>query len=423
MKWLSFFFAWCLPAWLHAQTDGPEAPFIRSTQLYQTGYQTLYPVLSLNDGKTLQLEFDDMEGNVKNYFYTFQLCNADWTPVQLSTFDYIRGFAQNRITDYHYSSVALTRYTHYQASFPSNESAPTVSGNYLCKVFLDNDTSKTVFTKRFLVVSNGVSIAAQLQQPQNTQISPSFQKISFTVNTRALQLVNPFQQLKVVLMQNDRWDNAIYIDKPTFYSGTEFQYNTDDVVVFPGGKQWRWLDLRSFRFQSDRIAKVDYGKTATTVYLKPDPDRAPAPYYFYADYNGKYFLNNTDGYTPAYQSDYATVRFMYIPQDNVQLPDQDLYVFGAMTNYALNDSTRMHFNPAKGVYESSLFLKMGFYNYCYVTLDRNNPKAKASFALTEGNHFETENEYEILVYFRPLGGRADQLVGRYSMNTRGGQPQ
>ena len=422
MKFAPLLLLLFLPGWLQAQIDGPQASNIRSVQLFPIGQQMQYPVLSLQGGSALQLEFDDLDGDVKNYFFTYQLCNADWTPVQLSTFDYIRGFAQNRISNYRYSSISLTRYTHYIAAFPNRDTGPSVSGNYLVKVFLDNDTSKTVLTKRFLVVSNAVSIAAELLQPLNPQISGTFQKISFTVNTRALDMPNPFQQLKVVLMQNDRWDNAIYLDKPTFYSGSEFQFNSDDVEIFPGGKQWRWLDLRSFRFQSDRIAKVDYGKKATTVYLKPDPDRAPAPYYFYADYNGRYFLSNGDGNMPAFQSDYATVNFMYIPQDNVPLQGQDVYLFGALTGYALNDSTRMRFNPAKGVYEGSAFLKMGFFNYTYVTLEQNNPRATASFALTEGNHFETENEYEILVYYRPLGGRADQLVGRYSMNTRGGQP-
>jgi hypothetical protein len=77
----------------------------------------------------------------------------------------------------------------------------------------------------------------------------------------------------------------------------------------------------------------------------------------------------------------------------------------------------MVFNPASGAYEGSALLKMGFYNYAYVTVNKNQPHSGPSFEFTEGNHMETENDYDILVYYRSLGGRSDQLVGIYSTNT------
>ncbi len=53
----------------------------------------------------------------------------------------------------------------------------------------------------------------------------------------------------------------------------------------------------------------------------------------------------------------------------------------------------------------------------YVTVDRDDPKRSASFAQTEGNLWETENEYLILVYYRPLAGRADELIGYTRLNS------
>ncbi|HVY73665.1 MAG TPA: DUF5103 domain-containing protein [Puia sp.] len=405
---------------LSAQAQQPDAvymPGIRMPQLYVKGNQLAYPVISLNGADRLDLDFDDIDPHVKNYFYTYQLCNADWTPVDISTFDYIRGFAQNPITDYRYSSIALTRYTHYHVSLPERGAVLTRAGNYLVKVFLDSDTSKLAFTRRLLVVDNTVSIAAEYLQPMNAQIMQTYQKIQFTVNTRSLSLTNPFQQLKVVVLQNHRWDNSLYIDKPSFYSGTTFEYNSDDVSVFPGGKQWRWVDLQSFRYQSDRVAHVDYLPRSFTVYVKPDGDRSPQPYYYYTDYNGGYFIQTTESINTYYQTDYATVKFTFVPPDNTPFNGKDLYIIGAMTGYQYNDETKMVFNPQKGVYEGSLFLKMGYYNYAYVTLDTGDPQAKPSFEFTEGNHFETENSYTILVYYRELGGRADQLVGLYDLHT------
>ncbi|MFI5124372.1 MAG: DUF5103 domain-containing protein [Chitinophagales bacterium] len=394
---------------------------IHTVQLYLHGNQLAYPVVTLNGGEKIDLEFDDLDANYKSYYYAYQLCNADWTPVQVSSFDYIRGFEQNPIPNYHYSSVALTRYTHYHAVLPEQGSVITRSGNYLLKVFLDNDTSKLAFTRRLLVQENSVSIAGQFLQPMNPQISQTHQKIQFTVNSRALSLINPFQQLKVIVLQNHRWDNALYIDKPSFFSGTDFEYNSDDIPVFPGGQQWRWLDLQSFRYQSDRVARADYQAAATTIYVKPDVDRSPLPYYFYTDYNGQYFIKTTESINPFWQTDYATVQFTFIPPDNTALPGQDVYLFGALTGYTFDDASRLNFDTQKGIYEGSALLKMGYYNYAYVTLNKNDPAAKASFQFTEGNHLETENDYLILVYYRAMGGRADQLVGTFSLNTLNAQ--
>jgi hypothetical protein len=403
---------------LEAQTpDSVYMANIYSARLYLKGNPLAYPVLTLNGNEQMELVFDDLDADVKSYYYTYQLCNADWTPVQVSTFDYIRGFAQNQITDYHYSSLALIRYTHYHVLLPENNSRLTLSGNYMLKVYLNNDTSKLAFTKRLLVVQNAVSIAAQILPPMNPQFSTISQKLQFTVNSRALPISNPFQQLHVVILQNNRWDNAIYMGNPSFYSGTNFEYNSDEVPVFPGGNQWRWLDLQSFRFQSDRIAHVDYLKNGDVIQAKPDKDRSGMPYYFYEDNNGKYFIQTTDLVDPNWQGDYGRVRFAFVPPDNVPFEGRDLYLLGEFTGYKLNDASHMIFNPASGAYEGSALMKMGFYNYAYVTVNSNERGALPSFEFTEGNHFETENNYDILVYYRTLGGRSDQLVGIYSMSS------
>ncbi len=418
MKYLFLFILGWIGTGLKAQTpDSVYMPNICSAKLYLKGNQLADPRLTLDGNDQLELVFDDLDADAKSYYYTYQLCNADWTPVQVSTFDYIRGFAQNQITDYHFSSVALIRYTHYHLLLPENNSRITLSGNYMLKVYLNSDTSQIAFTKRLLVVQNAVSIAAQILPPMNPQISYSHQKLQFTVNSKALSISDPFQQLHVVILQNSRWDNAIYMGNPSFYSGTEFEYNSDEVPVFPAGNQWRWLDLQSFRYQSDRIDRVDYLKNGSVIYVKPDKDRSGQNYYYYTDNNGKYFIQTTDLVDPNWQGDYGRVRFVFVPPDNTPLEGKDLYLLGEFTGYRLNDASRMVFNPSSGAYEGSALLKMGFYNYAYVTVNSNQPGAAPSFEFTEGNYFETENNYDILVYYRPLGGRSDQLVGIYSMNS------
>lgn len=258
----------------------------------------------------------------------------------------------------------------------------------------------------------------QYLQPFNPDISRTHQKIQLTVNTRSLNVTNAFQQVKVWILQNNRWDNAIHDIQPSFFSGNTLQYNSDDAFIFPGGNEWRWLDLQgNFRYQSERVQRGSYGNSSTELFLKPDGDRSNNPYYFYKDYNGKFYIQTTESINPYWQTDYATVHFSFVPQDHTQYPDKDVYLFGTFTGFAINDSTKMSFNSEKGAYQVSLFLKNGYYNYSYISIDQNSPDKTASFASTEGNHLETENDYTILVYYRQLGGRSDELVGISKLNS------
>lgn len=398
-------------------TEKIYSPRIQSAQLHVFGNQIAYPILKLNGTERLELHFDDLDANVKNYSYTFLLCNADWTPAMLSQFDYIRGFSQQRINTYRVSTLAYTRYTHYQAVLPDRNCMPSRSGNYILKVFLDGDTSKLAFTKRLLVYEDKAIIAAQIQQPFNARYFKSHQKIQFKVNTKNLQVVNALQQINVALLQNDRWDNAVRNIRPTFMTNNQLEYNTEEDAVFPAGKEWRWLDLRSFRLQSDRVKSANYTTKSTEIFVKPDLSRRSQQFNFYRDINGRYYLEPSESVNPYWQADYATVRFTYVPAGNIPFPDKDVYLLGQLTNYGASDSALMRFNAEKGVYETSLFLKQGYYDYSYGTIDRNAKNKVISVEETEGNYWESENEYTILVYYRPLGGRADELVGIMKINS------
>ena len=65
----------------------------------------------------------------------------------------------------------------------------------------------------------------------------------------------------------------------------------------------------------------------------------------------------------------------------------------------------------KKVFEKTLLLKQGYYYYTYVSKILNDKKNITGTADTEGNYSETENTYTILVYYRSLSDRADELVG------------
>jgi hypothetical protein len=279
------------------------------------------------------------------------------------------------------------------------------------------------------VVDNQASVVAQIQQPFNGEIFRTWQKIPFTVGLGdRLQVMNHLQQIKVMVLQNYRWDNALINVKPTFFSGKKLDFNTEEQIVMPGGKEWRWLDLRSLRLQSDRIAKANYSTRSTEIFVKPDVDRSQQRFVYYRDNNGMYTVETTESLNPYWHTDYATVHFTYIPPENVPFDGKDLFLIGAMNNYNLDDSAKMVFNNDTRVYEKTLFLKQGYYNYNYVTVDQGDKKRAASYENTDGNYWYTENDYMILVYYRALAGRADELVGITHVNSStgrkgvGGQP-
>ncbi len=398
-------------------------PQIKTVQLYMMGNQLGYPILELNTGDRMELHFDDMDADIKSYSYTFQLCNADWSPAMVSPFDYISGFMQQRISTYRTSNVALTRYTHYQAVLPDRSCAPKVSGNYILKVFLGADTSSLAFTKRFVVFENRAIISANVVQPFNPNYFRTHQKVEFKINTKNLQVVNAAQQMSVSILQNFRWDNAAVELRPVFMTNNILQYNTETEAIFPSGKEWRWLDLRSLRFQSDRIDSGHYFKNSTEIFVKPTASRRTQEFNFYGDHDGRYFIETLDNFNPLWQADYAIVHFAFVPSGNTPYVNKDLYLFGQLTNYGKDPEARMHFNAEKGAYETAILLKQGYYDVGYATMPVGTQKKVFAFDETEGNYWETENNYTILVYYRPLGGRYDQLVGLTRINSLTGRLQ
>ncbi len=392
---------------------------IKAVRFHMYGDQESLPVYKINSGDQLELNFDDLDANVRSYYYTMVLCDYDWKPVDISPFLYTKGFTQQRIATYRYSSIALTRYTHYQAMLPDRNTRLTMSGNYLLKVFLDGDTSKLAFTRRMLVLEQKASIGGQITQPFAPQLFKSHQKVQFTANINGLNTFSAAQQIKVVILQNNRWDNAITDIKPTFVRGNSLVYTMESNLVFPGGKEWRWLDLRSLRLQSDRVQKADYKKNSTDMFLFPDADRSAQRYVYFRDLNGMYLVETYESINPYWQGDFATVHFKLAAPNATAYPDKDIYLAGQLTNYEFNDKTRMVFNAEKGVYETTAFLKQGYYNYTYIAVDKNNPVNRRDL---EGDYWETENSYTILMYYRSFTDRSDQLIGIGKINSRTDRP-
>jgi hypothetical protein len=417
----SLFLLWLLQllgvnTWLSAQS--PDRVFsnkIRSVKIFRVGDPASYPILYLNANEQLELHFDDMDGDVKFYYYSLQLCNADWRPANLPPFDYWRGFLSNRIGTYRLSNLVQTRYTHYQAVFPERNSGPTRGGNYLLRVYLNDDTNRVVFTRRILVVNKKVTVGGTVLQAFRGEYFQTHQRVLATVNTQGsnLQTLSP-QDLKLTLLQNYNWPTAQTLDRPTIYRSNYYEYAEEETTRFPAGKEWRWVDLRSFRLRSERVSRIVDSDTSRRidVYVTPDEDRGRQVYLFYRDLNGLFLTENRDNPNPWWQSDYAWVHFTYIPPGYKPLAGKRIYLQGELCGYGTEPAHEMKFNDSLGVYQGKLYLKQGFYNYRYAAVPDPNPQPlPPSASPIEGDFWGTENHYLLLLYFRPFGARADELIG------------
>jgi hypothetical protein len=267
-----------------------------------------------------------------------------------------------------------------------------------------------------VVADSRAKVGAQILQPFNSSLFRTGQKVNVVVQTDSrIQVMSP-NDIKVAILQNNNWQTSVFIDRPTIYRGNYYEYSDEAYTALPAAKEFRWVDLRSLRLKSDRMLDINTRGDTTKVVMLPDPQRSSQVYVYYRDLNGCYTIETLESINPFWQGDYAIVNFSYIPPDNKPFPGNDLYLFGEFTNYASDTSGKMVFNSERGAYEKTMFLKQGFYNYLYA-LKPPSGKGLPDFSTTEGNYYGTENSYIVLVYYRPFGARADEVIAFTSLNS------
>jgi hypothetical protein len=388
------------------------SPAIKSVEFYNTKKQGSFPIIALKSGEQVLLAFDDLRGGSRNYYYTIEHCDDKWNSSNLSTAEYLQSFTDDRITDYTYSTNTIQKYTHYQLKLPNDNIAPKIAGNYILKVYEDGDQSKIILTRRLYVVGSRVSVAADVVAPDDVALRQTSQKVNFQVNYSGLVVQNPNSDIRVQVMQNGRSETGIWNTTPTNIRGTQLVYNDININNFPGRNEFRHFDTRSLQLNSDHVSHI-YHDTAYTVVLLGDPLRIQPDYSFQYDNDGNFFILNQDGTDPTRDADYAHVYFSLAA--NKTDDEGSVYIVGKFNDYKLDDHSKMDYEPVKGRFFTSLFLKQGVYDYEYVWVDRNT-KIPDDVPM-EGTHFETENDYEVLVYYRPASARWTELVGYRLLNT------
>jgi hypothetical protein len=387
---------------------------IKTVQLINKAAELSSAMIRFNTDDQLRLSFDDLESGFKTYNYSLIHCNADWTPSDLSYNEYVNGFSDNPINDYGYSSgLTKQRYTHYTLYFPNENIVILKPGNYLLKVYQDNNADNLVLTRRFMVYENSVFIQPAFKIGSSLTDAFTKQGIDLSILYGGYDIRNPFD-LKVVILQNDRFDNSITGLKPAFLKDKEATYEfSDGQNEFDGGSEFRNFDIKSIRFRSEHLSEIRLDSNAIQVYLTSDEKRTRQRYSFANDINGRYLVKFQEGTNSDLEADYCNVHFFL----SYPTPEAEgnMYVLGALNDWACNIVNKMAYNEAKKGYECSMYLKQGYYNYEYVMLSDGSNVADQE--PVEGSHFETENDYTILVYYRPPATNYDRLIAVKRVNS------
>lgn len=376
------------------------------------GNDPLYSAVApMAQQQPLVLSFDVLTLSDENAgTYQFQLihCNADWRKSNLYTIDYLTAYNEFNITNEAFSVNTKVPYTQFRFQIPPVK----MPGNYAIQVYRDNDETDVVFTKRLMIYQPLAGISAEVLRSSSVAERDMRHQIEFLVDYSSLNLPNPLNDVQVVIRQNQQWFNAITGLKPTFVREQDRQleyrnFNFDNN--FFAGNEYRYFDIRTVHAFGQNVADVNLEQVPVEAMLLPDRSRRNDAYSQYQDQNGAFFVENAERRGNELNADYVMTNFLLKADE---LPGSEVYVTGAFNNRAMMPANRMQYDATLQAYTARILLKQGFYNYMYYVKGEQNPY------FFEGNYFQTEDQYEIFVYVRPIGARADLLVGYTSLFSR-----
>jgi hypothetical protein len=395
--------------------DYVYAENLKNVRLYKTGFDLAAPFIELNSNNKLTLAFDDLSSEGLTYYYSFILCNEDWTPSDLMSMEYTEGMSEEYFNASFQSFNTTIHYTYYAVTLPSENIKITKSGNYILKVYPEGDPDHPVITRRFYVFENRVGISIEEFMAKAPKDRYTKQELYVKINPNGYPMPNIYKDLTMKIMQNQRKDNILIRHEPKIISSDKLYYNIAGDLVFNGGNEFRVFDIRSLKVQSENIDRIRYDSAGYEVDLLIDYSRYGKRYLSYDELNGNYKVIEWDNtqINDNIEADYAYVNF-HLRLDSV-LRDGSVYILGELTNWRMDSYSRLAYNQLTNQYETSLLLKQGYYNYQYIYVPNGSKRGYVSYF--EGNHSETGNEYTVFVYYRDQGELYDRLIGLISIDT------
>lgn len=378
---------------------------IKTVLMFVDGSELSFPVLDLRSNKKLVLTFDDLDADIKDYYYSLVHCNADWTPSDLDPSEYIEGYFEDQIDQYQSSFNTTVDYTHYTLLLPNDYVKPILSGNYIIKVYESSNPDEVVFTKRFMLIESQTQIDAQIKNMAQSSYFYNDQQLEIKVEYTGTDFYDISQNIKINILKNFNWKQQLVIDKPDVIRNNEFIFNDFSRLKFKGENEFHHFNTKNIHYAGENIQNISFMDQMYHFQLTENIDRTFDDYEYKQDINGQFKVDVTQSNYPQTEADYAYVYFTL----NMEAPVQngDVYVWGALSNYDFTKENKMQYNFEQKAYECRLLLKQGYYNYRYVLVEDNQP----DFTYIDGNHVQTENLYTVLVYYHDFRGNYDRLIG------------
>ena len=393
---------------LHAQVQQIFDQNVRTLTLTVNDDPTLPPYLPFGGRQHLVIEWDEMSHNYKRYVYHIDHCDWDWQPTDgIFESDFLEGLNDQLIEDYEKSFNTTQIYTHYRLRIPDKQLRLRLSGNYRVRIYeedADRDEDLPVLEARFCIFENAAGIVAQLSSNTDIDFNRSHQQMTLSVGFGTLQVYDPQRELKVIVMQNRRWDSRIENLVPNVRRANGIDYTHNRQLIFPGGSEYHRFEILDVHRTATGVERIEWFEPyyhATLFAEKP-----VHAYSYIEDQNGVYVLRSSDDYDDATTAEYIVVHFFL---QSPRLQGGDVYVSGRWTGQTFNPDCKMEYDDINQEYHAAILLKQGYYSYEFLQQD-------GLTARTMGSFYETENEYQVLVYYRGQGARYDRLVAYNTMH-------
>lgn len=394
-----------------AQTEKEIAPpYNIKTVSFVQNDQNMVPIFEL--GSSFQFQFDDLFGNEANYYYEIIHCDYNWIPTNIPKNEYLQGFDNQRIQNYTNSFNTLQIYSHYKLSLPNQFTQQLrLSGNYILKIL--NDDKEVVLSRKFMLYENIATIPLQIKRARNVSNIEYMHNLDFAIKSNTITFQNPLKNINVRLIQNGNFNSEIKNIKPQYTIGNDLIYKYDTETQFWAGNEFLYFENKDIRVASNFIARVDFSTDIYNCLLHTSNARANSPYTLFEDINGNFVVKNTNASNNEVEADYAWVYFS-LSAPTFRL-NKNIYISGMFNNYSLSPEYMMDYNEKKGIYEKAVLIKQGFTNFQYVVADSKGIIDNAN--AIDGNFYQTENEYTILVYYKENTGRYDRIIGKGTANS------
>lgn len=394
--------------------DHTYSATVHTVQFFKKGFELAPPITDLATQEPLVLRFDDLQPYTENLSYTVVHCSAAWRPSDLMAGQYLTGAFNDYIPAGRQSYNTLQPFIHYELEVPNEQMQITRSGNYLLKVYRNSDPEDLVITRRFMVTEQALQIDATVVTPRGVDQRDVAQQVDLTIRYPGLSVQDPFSDIHVTMLQNMRWDDARTEFRPKFVRDRELIYDQPDQGLFQGGNEYRNFDLKNIRYAGRNVARIDPGpgQGVYEAYIFPEVKRNIGVYTNQQDINGKFLPRDDFVDGDPLGTDYVNVHFK-LPME--QPLGRDICVYGGLFDNQCSAANKMTYSSEEGGYVFTTLLKQGFYDFTYATLAKGT--TVPDLTVIEGSHYQTENDYLILVYLTDYQQRYDRLVGTRFLNS------